>query len=89
MKLSFAYLVILLYFCHPYREEVLRWPTASSTIGRKKMSYNFSSVRVIRVKLCQQLKLKRSDKITAFVVQFSYAETHSFKIGCKSTHLFR
>ena len=35
MKLSFAYLVILLYFCHPHREEVLRWPTASSAIGRK------------------------------------------------------
>ena len=35
MKLFFAQLVILLYFCRPYREEVLRWPTASSTIGRK------------------------------------------------------
>lgn len=35
MKLSFAYLEILLYFCHPHREEVLRWPTASSAIGRK------------------------------------------------------
>ena len=63
--------------------------TTDTSLVEKLRAFDFSSVRVIRVKLCQQLKLKFSDKIAAFVVGLLLAVTHSFKIECKSTKKFR
>ena len=87
MRSKFVYSEIILYFCNPFPLRGRIWILRTSL--EKLRAFDFSSVRVFRVKLCQQLKLKCSDKIAAFVVRFPYAETHSFKIECKSTKKFR